>query len=117
MCPNCLNDDSCDIVDNDNKYCPNCGNDDLSASGSGICRCEVCGAIFEQKIILDRDLAELYGGPTKRLNEQVKRNIKRFPEKFMFQISESEKEELVTICDRFKILKHSSNIPYAFTEH
>ncbi|MEI6057115.1 MAG: hypothetical protein WCR55_13790 [Lentisphaerota bacterium] len=47
MCPNCSNDDSCDIIDNDNKYCPNCGNEDLSATGSGICRCEVCGAIFE----------------------------------------------------------------------
>lgn len=69
-----------------------------------------------QQVILDRDLAILYGVETKRLNEQVRRNIERFPERFRFQISKEEKNELVAICDRFKILKHSSSAPYAFTE-
>ena len=70
----------------------------------------------EQQIILDRDLAMLYGVETKVLNQAVKRNLKRFPERFRFQLSEQEKNELVTNCDRFKSLKHSNVAPYAFTE-
>ncbi|MEW6040583.1 MAG: ORF6N domain-containing protein [Elusimicrobiota bacterium] len=69
-----------------------------------------------RKVLLDRDLAELYGVSTGRLNEQVKRNIKRFPEDFMFDLNEEEKNELVAKCDRFRILKHSTSLPYAFTE-
>lgn len=67
-------------------------------------------------IMIDRDLAELYQVEVKRLNEQVKRNIERFPESFRFQLSDNEKDELVANCDRFATLKHSSNNPYAFTE-
>lgn len=70
-----------------------------------------------KKIMLDRDLAELYGVETKRLNEQVKRNKNRFPEDFMFQLTKKETAELVAICDRFKTLKHSTSLPYAFTEY
>jgi len=66
--------------------------------------------------MIDRDLAELYGVEVKRLNEQVKRNIGRFPAEFRFQLGNTEKEELVANCDRFKKLKHSSVNPYAFTE-
>lgn len=73
--------------------------------------------IREQKVMLDADLARLYGVSTKRLNEQVKRNKERFPLAFMFSLTEEEKEELVANCDRFKNLKHSSVLPYAFTEH
>ncbi|MBU0701151.1 ORF6N domain-containing protein [bacterium] len=69
-----------------------------------------------QKVMLDRDLAELYEVPTKRLNEQVKRNVKRFPEDFMFQLTKEERLEVVAICDHLKPLKHSSQLPYAFTE-
>ncbi len=75
--------------------------------------------IFEingKKVMVDRDLAFLYGVPTKRLNEQVKRNCKRFPEDFMFRLTKGEKERLVAICDRFAILKHSTSLPYVFTE-
>ena len=67
-------------------------------------------------VMIDRDLAEMYQVDTKRLNEQVKRNIERFPEKFRFQLSETEKNELVANCDRFESLKHSSYLPFAFTE-
>jgi phage regulator Rha-like protein len=67
--------------------------------------------------MIDRDLAELYGVTTKQLNQQVKRNKKRFPEDFMFQLSISEKEEVVTNCDHLKTLKFSKTLPYAFTEH
>ena len=79
--------------------------------------------------MIDRDLAELYGVPTKRLNEAVKRNAARFPNEFMFQLSDREKSELVANCDhlkpsgsrsQFATLKRGQNIkylPYAFTEH
>jgi len=69
-----------------------------------------------KKVMLDRDLAQLYGVTTKRLNEQVKRNIKRFPEDFMLQLTKAEKNELVAICDRFNTMKHSTVLPYVFTE-
>lgn len=70
-----------------------------------------------KKVMIDRDIAFLYGVPTKRLNEQVKRNIKRFPDDFMFQLTEEEKDEVVANCDHLKTLKYSPNLPYVFTEH
>lgn len=68
------------------------------------------------QVMVDRDLAELYGVETKVLNQAVKRNNERFPLEFRFQLTEVEASELVTICDRFKSLKHSSSFPYVFTE-
>ena len=70
-----------------------------------------------QRVMLDADLAVLYGVTTKRLNEQVKRNRGRFPEDFMFRLTLGEKDELVANCDRLSRLKHSSSLPCAFTEH
>jgi len=67
--------------------------------------------------MIDRDLADLYRVETKKLNQAVKRNTARFPSEFMFKLTDSETLELVTNCDRFKTLKHSSSTPYAFTEH
>jgi hypothetical protein len=58
----------------------------------------------------------LYQVSTKVLNQAVKRNRSRFPDDFIFQLTREETAELVTNCDRFKSLKHSSNFPYAFTE-
>ncbi len=69
------------------------------------------------KVMLDRDLAELYGVTTKRLNEQVKRNLQRFPEDFMFQITDEEKEDLIEKHEYLEILKFSHTLPYVFTEH
>lgn len=68
------------------------------------------------QVMIDRDLAEMYQVEVKRLNEQVKRNIERFPVSFRFQLNDNEKTELVAICDRFDSLKHTSNKPFAFTE-
>ncbi len=68
------------------------------------------------QVMIDRDLAELYGVETKVLNQAVKRNVERFPNDFRFQLTENEKIELVTNCDRFGKLKHSSVTPYVFTE-
>ncbi len=70
-----------------------------------------------QRVMLDADLADLYGTTTKRLNEQVKRNRGRFPEDFMFQLTEKEKTEVVAICDHLTRLKFSPVLPNAFTEH
>jgi len=70
-----------------------------------------------QKVILDTDLAVLYGVTTKRLNQQVKRNRDRFPEDFMFQLTQAEKAEVVANCDHLSQLKFSPSLPYAFTKH
>jgi len=69
-----------------------------------------------KKVMLDSDLALLYGVQTKRLNEQVRRNKKRFPEDFMFQLTNKEKEGVVANCDHLKFLKFSPHLPLAFTE-
>jgi hypothetical protein len=68
------------------------------------------------QVMVDRDLADLYEVKVKALNQAVKRNTERFPLIFYFQLSDSETNELVTNCDRFKLLKHSSVNPYVFTE-
>ncbi len=85
-----------------------------------------------QKVILDADLARLYGVTTKRLNEQVKRNSERFPEDFVFQVSNVEMEEMQHSRSQIGTLKRKGNrsqfatgsarggrrySPYAFTEH
>ncbi len=70
-----------------------------------------------KKVMLDRDLAQLYGATTKRLNEQVKRNRERFPTDFMFQLTQVEKDEVVANCDHLVSLKYAPSLPYAFTEH
>jgi phage regulator Rha-like protein len=69
------------------------------------------------RVMLDRDIAELYDVPTKRVNEAVKRNIERFPDDFVFQLST---EEYDSLRSRFATLKrgqHAKYLPYAFTEH
>lgn len=70
-----------------------------------------------ERVMIDRDLAELYGVTTKRLNEQVKRNVKRFPPHFMFQLTQEEKDYLVANCDHLNSIKYSPYLPHAFTEH
>ena len=66
--------------------------------------------------MIDYDLAILYNVPTKRLKEQVRRNIQRFPDDFMFALTQDEKDQLVANCDRLQTLKHSSILPMVFTE-
>ena len=70
-----------------------------------------------QRVMISNDLAELYGVTTKRLNEQVKRNIDRFPKNFMFQLTVNEKEQVVANCDHLEKIKFSPYLPYVFTEH
>jgi len=70
-----------------------------------------------QKVMLDADLASLYGVSTKRLNEQVRRNQDRFPADFVFKLTAGEKAEVVAKCDHLAKLKFSPALPHAFTEH
>lgn len=68
------------------------------------------------KVMVDKDLSELYGVSTKALNQQVKRNKNRFPEDFMFQLTPEEKDEVVATCGHLKNLKFSPVLPNVFTE-
>jgi hypothetical protein len=69
------------------------------------------------KVMIDADLAELYGVSTKALNQAVKRNAGRFPPDFMFRLNAAEKAEVVTNCDHLQKLKFSKSMPFAFTEY
>lgn len=68
------------------------------------------------QVMFDRDLALLYGVTTSRLNQQVNRNIRRFPEAFRFQITAEERDEVIAICNNLKSLKYNPSLPYVFTE-
>lgn len=70
-----------------------------------------------QRVLLDRDLAGLYGVSTKQLNQQVKRNPLKFPSDFVFELTREEKSEVVTKCDHLRALRFSPVLPRAFTEH
>ncbi len=88
---------------------------------SGLIPAEVISSrillIRGERVMLDADLAALYGVETKRLNEQVRRNKERFPADFMFQLNAEERKEVVANCDHLSRIKFSSTLPYAFTEH
>jgi len=73
--------------------------------------------VRDQNVILDMDLAAMYGTSTKALNQAVKRNSGRFPGEFMFRLTKAEKHEVVTNCDHLQRLKYSPVLPYAFTEY
>ena len=70
-----------------------------------------------ERVMIDADLAAVYGVPTKALNQAVKRNPRRFPADFAFRLSSAEKSEVVTNCDHLARLRFASARPYAFTEH
>jgi hypothetical protein len=70
-----------------------------------------------RRVIIDADLARLYGVRTKALNQAVKRNSSRFPADFAFRLSAEEKVELVTNCDHLEKIKYSKTLPTVFTEH
>ena len=94
----------------------------LSAEGVSID--QMIYVIRGKKVMLDRDLAKIYGVPTKRLNEQVKRNLKRFPEHFMFQLTKSEEANLksqiaTSSLQETDYQNHGGRrkLAFAFTEH
>ncbi|MBQ6277169.1 MAG: ORF6N domain-containing protein [Bacteroidales bacterium] len=77
---------------------------------------ELIFTIRDKQVMIDYHLAQLYGVETKVLNQQVKRNIERFPERFRFQLADDERDKVVTNCDHLSKLKFSKTNPYAFTE-
>ncbi|MBU6429021.1 MAG: ORF6N domain-containing protein [Cyanobacteria bacterium REEB65] len=70
-----------------------------------------------QRVMLDADLAALFGVETRALNQAIRRNLARFPEDFVFRLTEEEKHEVITKCDHLANLKFSPSLPYAFSEH
>lgn len=70
-----------------------------------------------RRVIVDADLAALYGVETKRLNQQVRRNRKRFPPDFVFELTEAERAEVVAKCDHLARLRFSPAASLAYTEH
>jgi ORF6N domain len=70
-----------------------------------------------RKVLVDADLAAIYGVETRTLNQAVKRNAERFPEDFIFTLNAAEKLEVITNCDHLARLKFAKSLPFAFTEH
>ncbi len=68
------------------------------------------------RVIVDRDLAELYGVETRRLNEQIRRNENRFPADFVFRLTKEEKDLVLEAAEHLQPLKYSSSLPLAYTE-
>ncbi len=69
-----------------------------------------------QQVIIDSDVAELYGVETREVNQALSRNLEKFPEGYIFELDAQEKDELITNCDHLKKLKFSPSFPKAFTE-
>ena len=69
-----------------------------------------------EQVLIDQDIARIYGVTTKRLNEQAKRNVARFPSSFRFELTKEEVSEVVANCDHLQSLKYRPTLPYAFTE-
>lgn len=72
--------------------------------------------IRNKHVIIDSDVAQLYGVETKRINEAVSRNPDKFPDGYLIELNENEKQEVVANCDHLASLKFSPNLPKAFTE-
>ena len=70
-----------------------------------------------RKVMIDSDLAAVYGVETRALNQAEKRNVERFPEDFTFQLNANEKSEVITNCDHLARLRFAKSRPFAFTEH
>ena len=69
-----------------------------------------------EQVLIDQDIAKIYGVTTGRLNEQAKRNIARFPESFRFQLTKEERDEVIANCENLRSLKFYPSMPYAYTE-
>ena len=69
-----------------------------------------------EQVLIDQDIARIYGVTTKRLNEQAKRNIARFPSSFRFELTKEEVKEVVANCDHLQSLKFRPTLPFAYTE-
>lgn len=111
--------------DNPNEVVANCNNPD-----EVIANCEnpqenslsqydiekLIVTVRGEQVLIDQDIARIYGVTTGRLNQQAKRNIARFPESFRFQLTKEERDEVIANCDNLRSLKFYPSLPYAYTE-
>ena len=111
--------------DNPNEVVANCNNPD-----EVIANCEnpqenslsqydiekLIVTVRGEQVLIDQDIARIYGVTTGRLNQQAKRNIARFPESFRFQLTKEERDEGIANCDNLRSLKFYPSLPYAYTE-
>ena len=104
----------CDHLEEVDANCDHLVVDEESFSQSDIEKMII--TIRGVQVMIDRDLARVYEVTTSQLNQQVKRNIARFPANFRFQLTEAERDEVVTNCDNLRSLKYNPSLPYAFTE-
>ena len=101
--------------DNPNEVVANCNNlQETTLSQYDIEKLIV--TVRGEQVLIDQDIARIYGVTTKRLNQQAKRNIARFPESFRFELTKEEVGEVVANCDHLQSLKFRPTLPYAFTE-
>ena len=104
----------CDQIEKVDAKCDHLDNGELTLSQHDIEKLIV--TVRGEQVLIDQDIARLYGVTTKRLNEQAKRNSARFPSNFRFELTEEERDEVVANCDHLQSLKFRPTLPYAFTE-
>ena len=105
---------NCDQSEEVVANCDHLENGDITLSQHDIEKLII--TVRGEQVLIDQDIARLYGVTTKRLNEQAKRNSARFPSNFRFELTEEERDEVVANCDHLQSLKFRPTLPFAFTE-
>lgn len=104
----------CDQSEEVIANCDNFGKGEITLSQHDIEKLIV--TVRGEQVLIDQDIARLYGVTTKRLNQQANRNSARFPNNFRFELTKEERDEVVANCDHLQSLKFRPTLPYAFTE-
>ena len=104
----------CDNIDEVDAKCDHLEKGEVALSQHDIEKLII--TVRGEQVLIDQDIARLYGVTTKRLNEQAKRNSARFPSNFRFELTIEERDEVVANCDHLQSLKYRPTLPYAFTE-
>ena len=105
---------NCDQSEEVVANCDHLENGDITLSQHDIEKLII--TVRGEQVLIDQDIARLYGVTTKRLNQQAKRNSARFPSNFRFELTEEERDEVVANCDHLQSLKFRPTLPFAFTE-
>ena len=105
---------NCDISSKVVANCDNLDNGEVALSQHDIEQLII--TVRGEQVLIDQDIARLYGVTTKRLNQQVNRNSARFPSNFRFELTKEERDEVVANCDHLQSLKFRPTLPFAFTE-
>lgn len=105
---------NCDTSSKVDANCDNLDNGKVALSQHDIEQLII--TVRGEQVLIDQDIARLYGVTTKRLNQQVNRNSARFPSNFRFELTKEERDEVVANCDHLQSLKFRPTLPFAFTE-